>query len=117
MPKIDTTPPKGKKPPSELAKRYLTNPYSQEAQLIYYEVCQIRNLQICTCGHDRTCHSNYLGMGEEQRMVVDCPSVGRCGVRGCKCEGFVFSQSSSLEGKKNRKREKELSKVYPPEEK
>lgn len=83
MPKISNGPPKPKLPPSELKRRYLTNPYSQKDQLAYYEVGLIRNLQICTCGHDRCCHSNYLGTGEEQVIIVDCPSAGRCGVRGC----------------------------------
>ncbi len=124
MPKIIEDAPKVKKPladqppPSDLLKRYVTHPYTAEMQLAYYEVSQIRNLQNCSCGHDRCCHSNHLGTGRRQVLVTDCPSAGRCGVKGCDCGSFTFSKSgSSPEGRKNREREKKLTKVFPPEEK
>lgn len=66
------------------------------------------NLQTCSCRHDRCCHSNYVGKGEERRLIVDLPSVGPCGVKGCKCTGFVLDPDhTSPEGMKRYIKERE----------
>jgi len=48
------------------------------------------NLQTCSCGHDRLCHGNYIGKGEDRRLIIDLPNAGPCGVKGCKCGGFIL---------------------------
>lgn len=115
MPKIMTN--VKVKPKTVVTGRYTTVPYPESITTLEQEVAQVLNLQVCTCDHDRCCHSRYVGRGEEQRLVVGAFSVGRCLAKDCKCGAFVFSfDNSSAEGKKRRQREKGLTKDYPPAE-
>lgn len=121
MPRIvEKKPAKPKKAPSdrppEWADIYSTVGYPDALDKVQEEVETLLNGQACTCGHDRTCHSDLLGRGNRQVMVVDCPKVGRCYVKGCECEGFVFSDVSSWEGKKKREKEQKVASVVPPSE-
>ncbi len=96
---------------------YRTVGYPESLDTLQQELWGLRNLQTCTCDHDRCCHSNRAGSGERQVVIVDCLSAGRCLVKGCKCGAFVFSfKNTSPEGKKRRRRERELADVVPPSE-
>ena len=72
------------------------------------------NLQTCTCDHDRCVHSRFVGEGEQRRLIVDVPCVGHCLVEGCRCVGFVFSNHTSVDGKKRRTQEVKQYKIVPP---
>jgi len=113
MPKIEED---DRSPDPALLRRYRTVPSPAVEGTLSYAVRQLRNLQSCACGHDRCCHCDFAGEGDERVMILDCPSAGKCLVRDCDCGGFVFSRQSCPEGKKRRKEEKRIAKVFPPEE-
>ncbi len=112
MPKVGQTKPKGELVNATPLPKYATAPWPESVR--GDERYALLNLQTCTCDHDRCVHSDTVGEGEARRVILDAPHVGTCRVKGCKCVGFIFSQRSSVEGKKRRSVEKAKYKVIPP---
>ncbi len=75
---------------------------------------QILNMQHCECGHDRLSHFHTTGEGLDRVIILNCPNAGQCGVKGCKCCGFRFSNASPVEGQKRRQREVAEFACVPP---
>lgn len=107
MPKVTA------KPPQQPQVKYRTTPAPESTFGAERRECL--NGQSCTCGHDRLCHSCFVGEGESRLVFVDAPNVGECGVTKCHCARFVFDpKHTSEEGKKRYNTERKKYKVVPP---
>lgn len=116
MPRIIDDEKEPRKPDAASLRRYRTVPFPAVEGTLACEVRDLRNLQACRCGHDRCCHTDYLGEGDGRVMVLDCPSAGNCGVGGCECQCFTYDgERTSPEGRKRRAEEVKVARVVPPE--